>query len=192
MRATLPQGAPSTYYGQWNARILRQHRQIDRSIAHSELGASAKFAGVEVCGRVLPGNRGSSPREIYTGPKKKFRTSQTSEQRAALRRAPASVALRRWEQGDLAGLEQQADILALDQPAQDRARFVQQPELVAELVEVADPAAHREDAAIGEVLVGRLEVLRESGRNPLLRRQALEALHDRLVEAHHLDGLDLD
>src|SRR6185437_14631361 len=53
-------------------------------------------------------------------------------------------ALRRREQRHLAGLEQDADILALDQPAQHRARFVQQPELVAELVEVADPAAHRE------------------------------------------------
>jgi len=24
MRATLPQGAPNTYYGQWNPRILKQ------------------------------------------------------------------------------------------------------------------------------------------------------------------------
>ncbi|MBN9085963.1 MAG: hypothetical protein J0J01_03550 [Reyranella sp.] len=82
MRATLHHGASNTYYGQWNARILRQHRQIDRSIAHNELGASPKFAAVEGCGRVLPGNRGSARGKFTPARKRNFGRAkpQNSEQ----------------------------------------------------------------------------------------------------------------
>jgi hypothetical protein len=53
MRATLHQGASNTYYGQWNARILRQRRRIARSIAHNDVAARAKLAAVAARGRVF-------------------------------------------------------------------------------------------------------------------------------------------
>jgi len=69
MRATLPQGASNTYYGQWNARILKQRERIDRSIAHNDVAARAKFAAVKGRGHVFPANRGSADGKFTSIPR---------------------------------------------------------------------------------------------------------------------------
>src|SRR5262252_1296816 len=84
----------------------------------------------------------------------------------------ALVALRRGEQRDLARLEQELEALTLDDLAHDRAGLVDQPELVAELVEIGHPAQHRPGPAGGEVLVRGLEILRQAaGDREVMRRQ---------------------
>jgi hypothetical protein len=72
MRATLPQAASNTYYGQWTRLFAGESPRNGRSIAHNEGAVRAKFTAVAARGRVFPANRGSTPREIYSGPKKKF------------------------------------------------------------------------------------------------------------------------
>jgi len=61
---------------------LSKRGRIDRSIAHNELGASAKFAALEGYGRVLPGNRGSARGKLTPARKRNFGRArhQNSEQ----------------------------------------------------------------------------------------------------------------
>src|SRR3954451_12396633 len=64
MRATLHDGAPNTYYGQWLAKNAGKHAAKRGAIAHNELAASPGVAPFEVTGRDFPGNRSLARRKF--------------------------------------------------------------------------------------------------------------------------------
>src|SRR4051812_14477420 len=71
MRATLHDGAPNTYYGQWLAKNARKRAAKRGAIAHNETAASARFVTFDVTGRDLPGNRSPACWKFIYRPKRK-------------------------------------------------------------------------------------------------------------------------
>jgi hypothetical protein len=57
MPATLHDGAPNTYYGQWLAQNARKHAAKRGAIAHNEFIATLGVAPFDGAERDFPGNR---------------------------------------------------------------------------------------------------------------------------------------
>jgi len=62
MRATLPQGASTTYYGQWNARFLRETPANRPFHCPKSPRRGGDFSALEARARGLPEKRGSAYR----------------------------------------------------------------------------------------------------------------------------------
>jgi hypothetical protein len=75
MPATLHDGVPNTYYGQWLAKNARKHAAKWGAIAHNELAASARFVTFDVSERDFRGNRSSLRWKFMCGQKQKICTS---------------------------------------------------------------------------------------------------------------------
>jgi hypothetical protein len=72
MRATLPDRAPNTYYGQWPGGKAAVCGLESPAIAHDELVASAGFVAFDVPEREFPGNRSPPRWKFVPRPKRKI------------------------------------------------------------------------------------------------------------------------
>jgi hypothetical protein len=72
MRATLHDGAPNTYYGQWPGKKALFPGLESPSIAQNELVASAGIVGFDVRERDFPGNRSPLRWKFLCRPERKI------------------------------------------------------------------------------------------------------------------------
>jgi hypothetical protein len=72
MRATLHDGAPNTYYGQWLAKNAGKHAAKPGAIARNELVASPGVAPFDGPARDFPGNRSPARWKFICRPKVKI------------------------------------------------------------------------------------------------------------------------